>query len=75
MFLQLVEWMDEDYSKLARAMVRFPAGTSLRWEKIGQHLNHRASEVVKRAKEMKTSNFTHIPDTNTADLGMVLMQR
>lgn len=52
------KWTELEDSKLAHAMQKFPPGTALRWEKIGQQLNQTPAEVLKRAKEIRTSNFS-----------------
>ncbi|XP_067935208.1 dnaJ homolog subfamily C member 1-like [Watersipora subatra] len=60
-----VQWTEEDYSKLARAMQKFPAGSQMRWEKIAQQLNHTAAEILSRAKELKARQFAASPVAST----------
>lgn len=67
-------WTDADYSKLARAMQKFPAGTALRWEKIGQQLNHPPADILARAKDLKSKQFAATTDTETVLPGRLEIQ-
>ena len=40
------EWTDEDFSRLSRAMVKFPGGTPKRWVKIAQEMG-KSVEMVR----------------------------
>ena len=39
------EWTDEEISLLAKAVARFPAGVSGRWEKIAEYTGRSVAEV------------------------------
>ena len=47
-------------------MQKFPAGTAMRWERIAQQLNHTPAEILSRAKQLKSKNFNHTSDGETA---------
>ncbi|KAL4222638.1 DnaJ subfamily C member 1 [Mactra antiquata] len=46
-------WTDEDFVLLSKAYVRFPGGTSNRWEKIADMVGRPVSEVTAQCKKMK----------------------
>ncbi|KAK3715616.1 hypothetical protein QZH41_009608 [Actinostola sp. cb2023] len=48
------EWTDEDFSRLSRAMVKFPGGTPKRWVKIAQELGKSVEMVTKQMKKDTT---------------------
>lgn len=60
------QWTELDDSNLARAMQKFPQGTSMRWEKIAQQINRTPEEVLTRAKKLKDTNFAAAPNAKTA---------
>lgn len=41
------EWSEEEYAMLAKAVAKFPGGTSGRWEKISEMVGRPVSEVKK----------------------------
>ena len=64
--LSKAQWTETDDSRLARAMQKFPQGTVMRWEKIAQQLNHTPSEVLNRAKKLKTESYAASKATPTS---------
>ncbi|XP_061410751.1 dnaJ homolog subfamily C member 1 [Lethenteron reissneri] len=52
------EWTEEDGSRLARLMVKFPGGTPGRWERIANELGRSVAQVTTKAKQVKES-ITH----------------
>uniref|UniRef100_S4R8N9 DnaJ (Hsp40) homolog, subfamily C, member 1 n=1 Tax=Petromyzon marinus TaxID=7757 RepID=S4R8N9_PETMA len=52
------EWTEEDGSRLARLMVKFPGGTPGRWERIANELGRSVTQVTTKAKQVKES-ITH----------------
>lgn len=56
------EWTDEDFSRLSRAMVKFPGGTPKRWVKIAQELGMTVEMV--RSPYQKFSRRFHSNTSN-----------
>lgn len=50
-------WTDDDLSKLAKLMKKFPGGTMDRWEKIAEILERYPWEVTKMAQKVKNMGF------------------
>ncbi|XP_052826919.1 dnaJ homolog subfamily C member 1 [Octopus bimaculoides] len=48
-----VEWNEEDYALLARAIARYPGGTTGRWEKVAEMVARPVSEVISKSKSNK----------------------
>ena len=59
------EWTDKDKSELIKAIVKYPAGASNRWNKIGELLNRTPQECIQMEKQMKT-NFNSSSYLNAA---------
>lgn len=49
------EWTDSETELLAKAVARFPGGTTERWEKIAQMVGKTVKEVTSKSKELKTN--------------------
>lgn len=49
------EWSEEEYALLAKAVAKFPGGTSGRWEKISEMVGRPVSEVLSKSKVNKKS--------------------
>ena len=50
------DWTQEDINQLSKAIIRYPAGVSDRWNKVAQLFNGKfsESELATKAKELKT---------------------
>ncbi|XP_064613964.1 dnaJ homolog subfamily C member 1-like [Liolophura sinensis] len=49
------EWTDEELGLLAKAVAKFPGGTSQRWEKVAEMVGRTPSEVISKSKSLKGS--------------------
>ncbi|GAB1603020.1 uncharacterized protein F54F2.9-like [Argonauta hians] len=47
------EWCEEDYALLARAVAKYPGGTTDRWEKVAEMVGRPTSEVIGKSKSNK----------------------
>ncbi|XP_031560501.1 dnaJ homolog subfamily C member 1-like, partial [Actinia tenebrosa] len=57
------EWTDEDFSRLSRAMVKFPGATPKRWVKIAQELGMTVEMVTKQLKKIRQHQGVSTGDT------------
>lgn len=49
------EWSDKEKTDLIKAIVKFPAGSLNRWNKIGEFVGRTGNECIHMEKQMKTS--------------------
>jgi len=70
-------WSDEEKQLLCKAIVRFPQGTSKRWEKIADHLNRPVTQVIDMAKQIQktvgsnvTNQFQENPLANSSKISI-----
>lgn len=49
------EWSEEEYAMLAKAVAKFPGGTTGRWEKISEMVGRPVTEVLSKSKVNKKS--------------------
>ena len=50
-------WTEDDMSRLAKAMVRYPVGTLNRWEKVAEFVERTVPEIMQKNKEIRDTQF------------------